>query len=168
MWGSEPEHVTEGLPEERKALALRYTIDAAEAARRESSAAQAAATAGEDARTAGVTGRTVYPGSVSAGVTVVPAPRPSEHVPSFKERLSQMLNGQEGAVAETRVGLRASGSQSGNIRCARCGREGSREDNWTLRLCGDDQLHPVCRGCDERDFDASGSGGPLRLQPLAE
>jgi len=170
MWGSELEHVTEGLPEERKALALRYTIDAAEAQRREQSAAQAAAAEGQDARTPGGTGRTASPRSVSPAVTVVPAARRPERGSSLKARLGKVLNHRhEGAVAEVRVGQRASELQSGHLRCARCGRECSREENWTLRLCGDDQLHPVCRGCDERDFsDATGLGDSLRLRPLAE
>jgi hypothetical protein len=170
MWGSESKQAAEGLPEERKALALRYTIDAAEAQRREQLAPRTAVPPQENAgSTRSATGETTYPGTAPAGVTTPPRARPSEHASSLKERLANMLNRQESTAAEARLGLRASRSQPGQVRCASCGRECAREEDWTLRLCGDDQLHPVCRGCDERDFsDPSGLGNSLRLRPLAE
>lgn len=172
MWGSESKHAAEGgLPEERKALALRYTVDAAEAQRRDQLAAQAATPPEETVRhTPAETREAISPGPAPPGVTAAPRHRPPEQVPSLKERLSKMLHRQEDVVADVRVGLRANESQVEFVRCARCGRECSGEkENWTLRLCGDDQLHPVCRGCDEQDFsDPSGVGSSLRLRPLAE
>jgi hypothetical protein len=170
MWGSESKQAAEGLPEERKALALRYTIDAAEAERREQLAPRTAVPPQENAgSTRSAAGETTGSRTARVGVTAPPRPRPSEHAPSLKERLANMLSGQESSAAEVRLGPRASRSQPGQVRCASCGKECVREENWTLRLCGDDQLHPVCRGCDERDFsESSGLGDSLRLRPLAE
>lgn len=161
MRGSESKHVIEGLTEERKALALRYTVDAEEARRLDlAAAAQGAAAQGEGAgRTRALAGRTGS-GPVQTGATA-PAPRPSQHMPSVKDRLGRVLHRPEGRVApEIPTALC----------CARCGRECSREHkDWTLRLCADDQLHPVCHGCDERDFsDAGGLRGSLPLRPLAD
>ena len=49
--------------------------------------------------------------------------------------------------------LRNLGGDHGQVRCAECGRDGTRdEDGWTLQLCGDDQLHAFCRNCYEREF----------------
>lgn len=160
MRGSESKHVTEGLTEQRKALALRYTIDAAEARRRDLLAAQGSAAQGDSARRARAVARETESAPIRAGVTV-PAPRLPQHVPSVKERLGSLLHRPEGRVpAEDHAALC----------CARCGRECARgKEDWTLRLCADDQLHPVCRGCDERDFsDVSGLRGSLGLRPLAD
>jgi hypothetical protein len=170
MWGSESKQAAGGLPEERKALALRYTIDAAEAHRREQLAPRAAGPPKESAgRPRSAAGETTYPGTAPAGVKASPRPRPFEHAPSLRERFANVLNRQESTGAEVRLGPRASQSQPGQVRCASCGKECVSEENWTLRLCGDDQLHPVCRGCDERDFnESSGLGDSLRLRSLAE
>jgi hypothetical protein len=172
MWGSESKHATEGgLPEERKALALRYTVDAAEAQRRDQLAAHTAAPPEEIARhTLAEARETVSRGPATPGVTAAPRHRPSEQVPSLKERIGKMLHHREDVVTDVRGGLRANEPQAEFLRCARCGRECSCDnENWTLRLCGDDQLHPVCRGCDEQDFsDPSRSGSSLRLRPLAD
>ena len=44
------------------------------------------------------------------------------------------------------------------LRCYACNRTGStRHAGWTLRLCGDDELHPFCPECDRRDVDGEGS-----------
>ena len=42
------------------------------------------------------------------------------------------------------------GRNAGNrLRCHECGRIGSKEEpGWTLRLCGDDELHTCCSDCD--------------------
>lgn len=35
------------------------------------------------------------------------------------------------------------------LRCHDCGRVGSKDEaGWTLRLCGDDELHAFCPDCD--------------------
>jgi hypothetical protein len=35
------------------------------------------------------------------------------------------------------------------LRCHECGRIGTKEEpGWTLRLCGDDELHACCSDCD--------------------
>ena len=158
MWGSESKHAVEELPEERKSLALRYTVDPAEAQRHDRLATQTSAVQEERTRRANAANReTVSPRPATAGSTAAP-PQPCGRVPSLKERLGKMLNRQESAAVDVRTRWRAGEPQSRHPCCARCGRECSREkENWTLRLCGDDQLHPVCRDCDERDFsDASG------------
>lgn len=148
MRGSESKHVTEGLTEQRKALALRYTIDAEEARRRDLLATREVARERESE-------------PVQAGLTA-PAPRVPQHLPSVKDRLGKVLHRPEGRAAAAEV--------HAALCCARCGRECSRDkEDWTLRLCADDQLHPVCRGCDERDFsDAGGLRGSLSLRPLAD
>jgi len=165
MWGSESKHVTEGLQEERKALALRYTIDAAEAERREELAVEATATQARGASGSNAARREgAHPKAAPAA-----APQPSHLVSSLRERLGRARNHQDVRVAEAHVRLRAGESPDGSLRCARCGHECSYEArDWTLRLCGDDQLHTVCRDCDERDFDDARKGGPRTLRPLAE
>jgi hypothetical protein len=45
----------------------------------------------------------------------------------------------------------------GRLRCHECGLTGSSEDaaGWTMRLCGDDELHAFCPDCDRRCFGAT-------------
>jgi hypothetical protein len=142
-WGSASERVLEGLPEERKALALRYTIDAEEAQRREHLAAGAAA------------------GRVQAGSRA--AAESSESASGPRPALAP-------AVRRLASARRASERQESRLSCARCGRHCSHDaGDWTLRLFGDDQLHAVCRECDARDFsNAGGLGSSLVLRAVAD
>lgn len=168
MWGSEPKQVTEGLPEERKALALRYTIDAAEAERREKPTGRATAARAGSANGSSAAKPEVAPPRPAAAPPAN-APQRSYLVSSLKERLGKAQNHQDIRGADARVRLRAGDSPDRSLRCARCGRECSYEArDWTLRLCGDDQLHTVCRDCDERDFSDAREGGRLSLRPLTE
>lgn len=168
MRGSESKNVVEGLPEERKALALRYTIDAAEAKRREKPDVGARATQAPSATGSRTEEFEVAPPRPAAASPAT-APQRSNLVSSLKERLRRARNHQDIRVAASHVRDRASDSTETPLRCARCGHECTDKANdWTLRLFGDDQLHPVCRGCDERDFSEARQGGPLSVRPLAE
>jgi|GEM_PF-4621196 len=41
-----------------------------------------------------------------------------------------------------------------SLRCHECGRSTvDHQGGWTLRLCGDDELHPFCPDCDRRRVD---------------
>lgn len=47
-----------------------------------------------------------------------------------------------------------------SLRCHACSRIGSiRQAGWTLRLCGDDELHPFCPDCDRRNAAGDGRNG---------
>lgn len=60
-------------------------------------------------------------------------------------------------VSAFRRGSRNSARTDGRLRCHECGRTGSHDAaGWTLRLCGDDELHPFCRECDSRYFNGNG------------
>ena len=54
-------------------------------------------------------------------------------------------------------GSGGSTSSDGRLLCHECGRMGSNDAaGWTLRLCGDDELHVFCRDCDHRYFNGNG------------
>ena len=47
----------------------------------------------------------------------------------------------------------------GCLRCHECGRLSSTDRaGWTLRLCGDDELHPFCPACDGRHVTGNRNG----------
>jgi hypothetical protein len=47
-------------------------------------------------------------------------------------------------------GFRHSANTERRLRCRECGRVGSTDESgWTLRLCGDDELHTCCPDCDK-------------------
>jgi hypothetical protein len=49
--------------------------------------------------------------------------------------------------------------EDGSLRCHACGRASpSNQSGWTLRLCGDDELHPFCPECDRRDVSDEAGG----------
>jgi hypothetical protein len=51
-----------------------------------------------------------------------------------------------------------------SLRCHACNRTGStHQAGWTLRLCGDDELHPFCPDCDRRHVDGSNGTQAERL-----
>ena len=63
------------------------------------------------------------------------------------QRLSELRQHLEGVLAG--LNLRAGES---SLRCHACSRTGSTQQaGWTLRLCGDDELHPFCPDCDRQD-----------------
>lgn len=168
MWGSKPKSVTDGLPEERKALALRYTIDAVEAERREKRALEATAAQARSANGSNAAKPAVAPATPTAAAPAT-APQRSYLPSTLKERVGKARNPQDYDAIDPRIRLRTSHSPHRSLRCARCGHECSDEArDWTLRLFGDDQLHAVCRDCDERDFSDARESGPLSLRPLAE
>jgi hypothetical protein len=46
------------------------------------------------------------------------------------------------------------------LRCHECGSVGPSDGmGWTLRLCGDDELHTFCPDCDHRYFNGNGGNG---------
>jgi hypothetical protein len=50
-------------------------------------------------------------------------------------------------------------TEAGSLRCHECGRRSSTDQaGWTLRLCGDDELHPFCPACDRRRVHGNGGG----------
>jgi hypothetical protein len=70
--------------------------------------------------------------------------------------------------ATGRPGLGNSASAGGRLCCHECGRLGPIEaTGWTLRLCGDDQLHAFCPDCDYRYFNgnngSASAAGPTRV-----
>jgi hypothetical protein len=51
----------------------------------------------------------------------------------------------------------ASARPGGRLRCHECSRVGPIDAaGWTLRLCGDDELHTFCPDCDYRYFNGNG------------
>lgn len=49
-------------------------------------------------------------------------------------------------------------TETGHFRCHQCGElSPTDQTGWTLRLCGDDQLHPFCPTCDRRHVNGNGA-----------
>ena len=146
-WRSAAGEADRGLSAERKALAERYTIDAGEAQQREQP-----------------------PPPVAPAAACPPAERPApaqkrelpiqrwasplaEQLAKLREHLDEAVARAVDPPADEYDRLRNLGGQGGHLRCAGCGREGSRGENgWTLRLCSDDQLHTFCHDCYEHEF----------------
>jgi hypothetical protein len=54
-------------------------------------------------------------------------------------------------AAISAYGSGSPGRDEGGLRCHECGRiDAAERPGWTLRLCGDDELHPFCPDCDRR------------------
>jgi hypothetical protein len=52
------------------------------------------------------------------------------------------------------IAIGDSRADENSVRCHACSRTGSTQQaGWTLRLCGDDELHPFCPDCDRRHVD---------------
>ena len=85
-----------------------------------------------------------------------------EHLDQVVARLNTLHDRERvSAAAHTtaHVGRFASAAtETGHFRCHQCG-ELSQTDQtgWTLRLCGDDQLHPFCPTCDRRHVNGNGA-----------
>lgn len=132
MRRSSSRDAVQGLSEERRALARRYTVDAPDAASPEPARPAAQPEPPVPRRTSPLAGR----------------------LTRLRERFETTADGAEAPVPDHYDRLRNLGGENGRLRCARCGRDGSRgEDGWTLQLCGDDQLHTFCHDCYESEFD---------------
>ena len=65
-------------------------------------------------------------------------------------------------------GFGRSTDANGRVCCHECGRLASKDDaGWTLRLCGDDELHAFCPDCDHRYFGVPAES-PVPEQLLKE
>ena len=144
-----------GLSAERKALTERYTIDALEAERRAKMTAEAPTHPGED--------QAPVRADTPAAVPAQPSRRDSSvrrwvspavgQLSRLAEQLNHVVYRSDPALPDPYDRLRNLGGEHGEVRCAECGRGGTREEEgWTLQLCGDDQLHTFCRNCYEREF----------------
>ena len=69
-------------------------------------------------------------------------------------------------LEQVRTGLsRATSGGRAYLRCHTCGRERSTDEaGWTLRLCGDDELHPFCPDCDRRHVNGNGRNGSTPVE----
>ena len=75
----------------------------------------------------------------------------------LRQHLEQVLAGLDDA-SRGRVGN--SSADGTSFRCHACGRTRWVDQlGWTLRLCGDDELHPLCPDCDRGHVDGYGRNG---------
>ena len=76
----------------------------------------------------------------------------AQKLSELRQHLQQVLSGLDRAAAGAQiVDSRADESR---LHCHACSRTGSTDEaGWTLRLCGDDELHPFCPDCDGRHVD---------------
>lgn len=74
----------------------------------------------------------------------------SQRLVELRRHLDQVLADLDRVTSGARTGdLKADES---SLRCHGCSRIGStRQAGWTLRLCGDDELHPFCPDCDQQN-----------------
>jgi hypothetical protein len=77
-----------------------------------------------------------------------------DHLDEVVARLGEVREDERVIREDVRVAISAYGagsSREGSLRCHECGRLDVADDvGWTLRLCGDDELHPFCPDCDRR------------------
>jgi hypothetical protein len=79
-----------------------------------------------------------------------------EHLDQVVASLNELREDESGIGEDVRTAISAygsgdPGSEQGGLRCHECGRSDATEEaGWTLRLCGDDELHPFCPDCDRR------------------
>jgi hypothetical protein len=76
------------------------------------------------------------------------------------EKLSKLREHLDQLVADlnepSSAGVIANESSGVAVTCRECRRIGSTDDlGWTLRLCGDDELHAFCGACDSRYFNGN-------------
>jgi hypothetical protein len=82
----------------------------------------------------------------------------AQKLSELRQHLEQVLTGLDRARSGARVG--DSRADESSLRCHACSRAGSTDEaGWTLRLCGDDELHPLCPDCDRRHVDREGRNG---------
>lgn len=86
----------------------------------------------------------------------------AQKLAELRQHLEQVITGLNRATSDTRTG--DSRADESSLRCHACSRAGSTEQaGWTLRLCGDDELHPFCPDCDRQDVGGDvGSGTGVR------
>lgn len=76
----------------------------------------------------------------------------------LREHLRQIVAGLGRAPAGGRAD---DGAAESGLRCHACNRNGSTDQaGWTLRLCADDELHPLCPDCDRRHLDGRNGSRP--------
>jgi len=76
----------------------------------------------------------------------------------LREDLKQVVTGLSRSASGG--GAAIPGIAEGGLRCHACGRTRTTDQvGWTLRLCGDDELHPFCPSCDRRQVDGEGRDG---------
>jgi hypothetical protein len=82
----------------------------------------------------------------------------SQKLSELRQHLEQVLTGLNRATSGVPIGdCRA--DESG-LRCHACSRTGATQQvGWTLRLCGDDELHPFCPDCDRQGVHGDGRNG---------
>lgn len=74
-----------------------------------------------------------------------------EHLERTVRSLNDVVSGGRGRDLQ---------SEESSLCCYACRRIGSTEEpGWTLRLCGDDELHPFCPDCDRRHVNGDGPDG---------
>jgi hypothetical protein len=85
----------------------------------------------------------------------------------LRQHLEQVLTGlHNNMTSRERVG--DSSVEGKSFRCHACGRPSlSDQPGWTLRLCGDDELHQFCPDCDGAQAEAR-SEGPTSSARLGE
>lgn len=79
-----------------------------------------------------------------------------DHLDEVVARLNEVhederVSREDVRAAISAYGSRGSGAEEDALCCHECGRlDLAQEAGWTLRLCGDDELHPFCPDCDRR------------------
>ena len=82
----------------------------------------------------------------------------AQRLVELRQHLEQVRTGLSRATSGGRAGN--SGVEENSLRCHMCGRARSTDQaGWTLRLCGDDELHPFCPDCDCRHVNGHGRNG---------
>ena len=82
----------------------------------------------------------------------------AEKLSELRQHLEQVLTVLNGATSEGHADN--AGFEASRLRCHACGRtESTERAGWTLRLCGDDELHPYCPDCDRLHVDGEGRNG---------
>ena len=91
----------------------------------------------------------------------------AQKLSELRQHLRQVLRGLNIATSPARVGDFSTGQKG--FRCHACARARSADQQgWTLRLCGDDELHPFCPDCDGRHVDRDGRDVLQGIHPLPD
>jgi hypothetical protein len=88
----------------------------------------------------------------------------AQRLVELRQHLEQVRTGLSLATSQGRAG--SPNVDESSLRCHTCGRAMSTDQaGWTLRLCGDDELHPFCPDCDRRHVNGDGRNGrtPVEL-----
>ena len=90
----------------------------------------------------------------------------AQKLSELRQHLEQVVTGLNRATSGARIG--DSRADENSVRCHACSRTGSTQQaGWTLRLCGDDELHPFCPDCDRRGVDGNGGNG-AHVKPIPQ